>query len=424
VGKLGLQAVKRSNKPKPILFATGLALVVIGLLLTPGLVTALGATMGITLNIAGGSGAARIWLLKLIILTMGLPLLLYQLRASSKWRWLFDMAVGLVLLVVTLLFIEGVFSVLNRQRPPGVFKTATSYSQPYVQLDDALGYAIKPTAQITATQTTLSGELIYKLRYTISDGRRFTPLDHPHQRDQFILFFGDSFTFGDGLADDETLPAAVARAAPTYFPYNFGVSGYSPQQTLLQLQRLNLPAQVEQPDGLAIYPFICLQVNRAIGSMDVHNLWANTMPYFTLEGDTLVQQGTFESGRPLLSIVYALLGASETVKYFDLQLPRLTERHYELTARLLAESAAEFEQQFGSAEFYVMLFPGSEYCRAEFIPQLEKLNVKYLDYSTLIDPAASEMWQFDGHASARGQAVVAKKLVRDLQLDQPGAKSP
>ena len=52
-----------------------------------------------------------------------------------------------------------------------------------------------------------------------------------------ILFFGGSFTFGQGLADHEALPYRVhEQSARRYRTYNFGVNGYGAHQMLSALQ--------------------------------------------------------------------------------------------------------------------------------------------------------------------------------------------
>ena len=55
-----------------------------------------------------------------------------------------------------------------------------------------------------------------------------------------------------------------------------------------------------------------------------------------------------------------------------------------LTARIIAEARKAFHQQFPSAEFYVLLYPGVRHGQ-DLIPYLAQAGVKYLDYSHLID---------------------------------------
>lgn len=414
--------MKRSTRPKPVILILGALLLLTGVLLTPGAVELLGSAVGVSFRVGGSQGAARIWILKFILVVVGALLLLYRFRRRRQARLLFDALMGLVLVVVLLLLVEGVFGVLRRRQLPNGPRTSTSFSEIYAEPNPDLGYWLRPSVQVTATQTSGS-DLVYRVRYTTdSQRRRVTPLDNPAGRDKFALFFGGSFTFGDGLADDETLPAAFGRAAPTYFPYNYGMSGYGPQQMLAQLQFLDLPAQVNQSRGVAVYTFICPHVNRAIGSMDVSNQWGASMPYYTLEDDVLVRRGDFVSGRPVLATIYGILGMSETVKYFKLRIPRLTDRHYQLTARIIAEADHEFGRQFGSSQFYVLLYPGTEGCADQLIPHLKSMGLHYLDYSSLFARRQAGLWQPDGHPLPKAQQIVAENLARDLSATEKSAR--
>ena len=48
-----------------------------------------------------------------------------------------------------------------------------------------------------------------------------------------VAFFGDSFMFGHGIDQSETLPARIAEIRPGYQTYNFGNPGFSFGQSLL-----------------------------------------------------------------------------------------------------------------------------------------------------------------------------------------------
>lgn len=78
------------------------------------------------------------------------------------------------------------------------------------------------------------GAVLYDVVYTIGDdGFRLSELKHPGSR---INFFGCSFTFGEGLNDDETLPYAVSENMKTVSAKNFGFHAYGPHQALAILQ--------------------------------------------------------------------------------------------------------------------------------------------------------------------------------------------
>jgi hypothetical protein len=73
--------------------------------------------------------------------------------------------------------------------------------------------------------------LIYDVTYTIdADGLRIAAgLDENPHDNRCMLFFGCSFTFGEGVDDHEAMPY-VAGTLANLRAYNFGFPGYGPHQ--------------------------------------------------------------------------------------------------------------------------------------------------------------------------------------------------
>jgi len=151
---------------------------------------------------------------------------------------------------------------------------------PYFNLDPILGYKPTPNAVVEATKE-VNGKTIYQAIYSIDRfSRRITPVKN--KADKFLLFFGGSFTFGEGVNDNETLPYYVVKEANQYQPYNYGFHGYGPQEMLAKLESKNFASELTQKQGHLIYSFIDPHVERAAGSMYVYNGWGKDMPYFCL----------------------------------------------------------------------------------------------------------------------------------------------
>lgn len=117
------------------------------------------------------------------------------------------------------------------------FDAGSDYVQQYFTTSGDLGTLARPGVHSSRKRAS-DGELIYDVRYSIGeDGFRVTPggEDRPHHTTR-INFFGGSFTFGEGLNDDETLPYYVATELPTIAVKNYGFHGYGPHQALAILQ--------------------------------------------------------------------------------------------------------------------------------------------------------------------------------------------
>lgn len=399
-----------------LFFVTGLILVALGIISSQWVLGFISSLLDINLKLAGMEGIARIWGLKVVFLTLGFPLLLYRYRSNRYARVFFDVSMGVVFTMALLLCIEVVFYTLNLFKPPLKPKTTVVSSEVYVELDEALGYKLKPGLQITETQT-IEGQQIYDVVYTIDDkGRRVTPVSRPEDRTHFILFFGGSYTFGAGLNDDETLPAYVGEFAPDYRPYNYGVPGYGTQQVFAKLQSDDLAAEIPQKQGIAIYTFICAHIKRVIGTSDMQNAWGEFMPYYSLDAEgELVRNGNLISSRPTRAVLFTAVEISQTAKYFHLTLPRINDSHVSLTARMIEEAAKNYKKNFDSDAFYVLLYPPAP-CASRLTPYLDEANINYLNYDSLFTLDDEGLWIPDGHPTAPAQKIVAEKLVTDLGI--------
>lgn len=413
-----------SDPSRQLFFKIGLLFIGAGVLCNQWVVLKVAPWLG---NLAGWmvsfnpADILRIWIIDIAFILIGLTLVLIRYRSNDHLRKLSDIFLGLFFTVLLLIFLEGFFLALNGSRYTTenhlYYVDRRNGSPAYIfQNDSLLGYKLLPNLHITATETTQAGLELYTATYTTDEyGRRVTPVEDVEQRIEFLLFFADSYSFGYGVSDDETFPFYVAQGAPGYQPYNYGVSGYGPQQMLARLQDHEIAQEISEKQGLLIYLFLDTHVQRAIGSMRVHNNFGPIMPYYTLDGNNeVVAKGTLMSGRPLLSLVYHLLSASQTVNYLAVDIPRLNDHHYYLTARIIDEARHTFKDKFASDEFYVLIYPGQE---SRIIPHLEKSGVKYLDYSTLFNALEGMSIPGEGHPTGKAYKKVAEQLVKDLHLD-------
>lgn len=93
-----------------------------------------------------------------------------------------------------------------------------------------------------------------------------------------ILAVGDSFTWGQDVADEETWPACV-QALTGRRVLNGGVSGYGLDQTVLRAEIL---AKIHRPSDIVV-SFIADDVLRT----EMSRLWGYSKPWFALDGEGL-----------------------------------------------------------------------------------------------------------------------------------------
>ena len=298
------------------------------------------------------------------------------------------------------------------------------FDRPMSEPDGLLGYKNRPNVQVRATKKK-DGQLLFDVRYSTDEhGRRSTPVQGGKRTRRFMLFFGCSFTFGEGVGDDETLPSRVSKLAPDYMVYNYGVGGYGPQYMPMKLASSELPNELlGGGDGIFVYTFIDHHIPRVIGWMSIME-YGSSLPYYQLdEKGQLARRGSFMSGRPVVTDLYLAMWKSQLVRYVTslLRLPRIRDQDVMLTAKLIEESRNIFRERFQSERFYVLFYPhDANFTAGRLIPYLQKAGIKYLDYSNLTDPDMIDKIPQDPHPSARSYRAVAAKLARDLGVSKEG----
>jgi hypothetical protein len=372
---------------------------------------------------------ARVQLVQVLLAVIGVTILALRRRLSGpaplrafmrESPRLSAMIVGSVLAAGLWLTLEtAVGLAAPTARPATVVVTAAdgTTGESVAEGDPVLGYRLKPNLDVRMRVTRGDGQLVYDID-VVSDpfGRRVTPIPAGGPRPHYILFFGCSFTWGDAVNGDETLPAAFARHASAYRPYNYAFRGWGPQQTIEQLGRAGLRSEVAEADGIAIYTAIDEHVRRAIGSMRITTGLRGGFPYYRLEADgRLARHDTFQNGRPWRQVWYDLAATSRILQHFNVDLPlAIGDDHLELVAAMLADARDRYRGAFGNDRFYVVLYPRSRIL-ADLRPHLDRRGVAYFDYTDLFTgEARPTVIAGDGHPTPLAYDLVAARLARDL----------
>ncbi len=146
-------------------------------------------------------------------------------------------------------------------------------------------------AEMTAPTT---HALIYKADYTIdSDLLRQT---HSVQSGPAIVFFGDSYTFGDGVQDDETLPQVFADSLdPKQRVVNLAFTGYSPQQFLREMETGRFDSIIGSNPQLFVFLTAAWHAERT----SCKAFWTPYAPRYALENGVVVYKGQCNEGANL-----------------------------------------------------------------------------------------------------------------------------
>ena len=227
----------------------------------------------------------------------------------------------------------------------------------YFRDDPLLGYALRPDQQVQA-RWMVGGESVYDVVYTIDgSGLRVEPPVAPGGGSECVLFFGGSFTFGEGVGDSETLPYRTGvRAGGRVRSLNFGLHGYGPHHMLAALEE----GVVEQAlDGcelrLVVYQGVWFHAFRSAG----REIWDRRGPRYELDarGDA-VRRGRFDDEAALRLRRATRERLMRSFLYRALAEPRRrpSEAEKELYAAIVDRSRRLVETRWPDARFHVLFW--------------------------------------------------------------------
>ena len=194
------------------------------------------------------------------------------------------------------------------------------------ELVDDVGYITKANAHVRARK--LDGShVVYDVSYTTGpDHFRVVP-SAVEKPDKCVLLFGDSFTFGEGVNDDETSAAQIVKRSEGHVAAkNLAMSGWAVHQFLAGLQSGRFQRAITCHPTDAVYLMIPSHVYRAMG---VGNPWDFNGPRY--------RQGP--DGRPVRD---GRLGDPPTgfsIRHFIGLNPLNDGKAAELTAAIVLEAA-------------------------------------------------------------------------------------
>lgn len=337
------------------------------------------------------------------------------------WPRALALGVGVAFALLFLLAGEVTCCLINRANAKGHEDITTgTITSGYFANDPVLGFRPNPGGVYTASKH-IGGQPIYDTAYTIDDaGRRVVPGSAGSDADTIVLFFGCSNTFGEGVQNDQTLPAYFAKLKPDAAVYNYGFSGYGPQQMLAAIESGRLDNLVRGKHIVAVFLFIDAHVARTVGSMGVVTNWGIDMPCYELDrNDHVVHQGSFRQARPIRNWLYALLSKSQLVSYFQMDLPRRTDADYHLCARVIEESARTLAARSRSCDFFLVLHPHMRTTNGQLKTHVHSPDVRVLDYVGLYDREdARYFFPRDYHPTPLAYKTIAARLIEDIRTSR------
>lgn len=243
----------------------------------------------------------------------GLAVLFFVLMAltSKRFKYIW-FNLGSVLCILSLFELGAFLWEQHGTSLPGSIRVEGVYD---CIRDNDLGGRMEPNTTRRARKF-VGDEKIYDVQISIDNkGLRLTPPCREDSR-HAVLFFGDSFTFGEGVNDVETLPYLLGQALPdTYCVYNFAMFGWGPQQMLSLVENGMVADKVDQRIDKVIYQVLYPDhVFRLAGYFD----WDLHGPRYVLDDNKRpVRDGNFDDVAPSNPLEVMLHRASLGKRIFE-----------------------------------------------------------------------------------------------------------
>lgn len=290
------------------------------------------------------------------------------------------------------------------------YRVGSGAAASYFTPDAYLGYA--PPPSIRARSWRLHGEEpIYDVHYTIDANRlRMTP--GVRKKGRAVVFFGGSYTFGEGVEDDQTMPASVGRWLRGRTPIvNAGFHGYGPHQMLRSLETHRLDPVLRDGVEHVVYQGIDGHVQRSAG----RTTWDLAGPSYELRNGRAEYAGSFRGAAaaalgkvlnrfgPTRALLAWWLGADEVEAAYD----------RELYVAIVARAAEIVKERYG-ARFSVV------YWDRDGDPIPTQLEARGIDVIRVSDAFEGRPWRrfvldVDRHPNSRGHAKIGRAVARRIQ---------
>ena len=351
-------------------------------------------------------------LIALLWITVLCILAIKHKRSSLRAVW-FNLAV----VIITLGALELYFHSREVERMAG------SQTIGYYEEHEVLGYC--PAAGRKSRAIKYHGdELVYDVNYDIDRrGLRVSPPLQEQPTCGGVLFFGGSFTFGEGVEDHQTMPYLTGvKTNGRYTIDNFGFHGYGPHQMLAALEMGIVDEVVDESVSYVIYQGIPAHVARSAGRVK----WDRHGPMFILDSNGKpVYSGHFDD-----ELAYSIrwlrkqLVKSALYRWSISQLRESTTEEIALYIAIVAAARDDVNRKFPNAEFHVLLWGyQSEKSYDAIISGLRNANIHVHPINKILpeykqEPEAYEISPFDKHPNPHAHEQIAKYVsTRILHAD-------
>lgn len=354
--------------------------------------------------------------------------LLFISYKSKKHIFLKALSFNLAIVILFLGLAEAYFAWFSAPITKGEqIETKEEYLQgrDYYVSDAVRGYAAGANVK-KRIRKSLGGKLLYDVIYTTNCyGLRVVPHDLTERDEERgknyenAIFFGDSFTYGEGLNDDETLPYLFEELSRgRYKVYNFGFHGYGPHQMLRIIETgLLEKIVIDQQPMVVIYEALMQHIERVSGKM----IWDAKVPRYKLSLSGMAEYaGTFTDDPSLQENLKHTKNLSNPKSQLLARLTgtNRTQEDTKLFVQIVLQVKNLLEKRH-KARFYVVVWPFGDKDDGKVIDDLKKSGIDVITVDQIFkeykDPMEKYMIEVDNHPTKLANERLAKYLLEYIK---------
>lgn len=365
------------------------------------------------LVLLGGIAAGCLAWLSTPFLWIGLAAAGWCLWGAFLWPKFARLGINLGVGLTTLGLAEGFWP---QSRPvESRYIQLGSRQLPFYAPHDLLGTIPRPNSQYRH-RITHGRETISDVVYTInSEGHRV--VSRSSGVGPTLVLLGCSYTFGFGVADEDTLESRLLACRPDLQVCNFAAGGYGTHQMLANLESGRVEELCEESPRYVVYQMIPDHVRRATGRTFQHG---HTPRYSLVEGRA-VRSG-FQDDSRVGTLLRKVAFKSRIVS--ELIAPHLTTTaDLELGVQMVRQLAEEVERRFPGCEFHVLLWtPAKDPLSRPLVNRLRQTGVvlhlleEFTPETNRQEPGYA--LPYDGHPNVRANDAIAGYICGKI-LDPP-----
>ncbi len=327
----------------------------------------------------------------------------------SKNNFIFHLLAISLGILLTIAIVLGFYFYKRNQH---YNKTSVHYSGSLTYFHPIVGKTLEPNRDVNIKRY-LKGEKIIDYTVKTDDyGRRIVPDVNNTSFSDYAIFFGCSYTMGEGVQDDETFPYYFQQLSKKYKSYIYAHPGYGPQQMLAYSESFKINEQINEKKGLIFYTWPTGHLDRLLGTPRVIT-WAKKWPYYEKnESGKIIRKGFFEFDRKVKTKIYLEKAALGITNYF------FNQNDYLFMCDIIQKSKENLLKQLPNSRFITVAhsFWRDSEIFEEVSKCLKERDIPVIDSSDVFNKYKEDQIKIkgDGHPTAFANKVLAQKVLESL----------